>query len=59
MLTKSKPADAKKFFAQSQADADRRWKFYQSMAQRDPKPEVAPTLKSATGPETEAPTPTK
>jgi len=59
MLTKSKPADAKKFFAQSQADADRRWKFYQSMAQRDPKPEVAPASKPAPGPETEAPTPTK
>ena len=32
MLTKSKPEDAKKFFAQSQSDADRRWKFYQFMA---------------------------
>ena len=32
MLTKSKPEDAKKFFAQAQADADRRWKFYQFMA---------------------------
>jgi pyruvate-ferredoxin/flavodoxin oxidoreductase len=37
MLTKSKPEDAKKFFAQSQADADRRWKFYQFLAQRDMK----------------------
>jgi pyruvate-ferredoxin/flavodoxin oxidoreductase len=37
MLTKSKPEDAKKFFAQSQVDADRRWKFYQFMAQRDSK----------------------
>ena len=35
MLTKSKPEDAKKFFAQAQADADRRWKFYQFMAARD------------------------
>jgi len=52
MLTKSKPEDAKKFFAQSQADADRRWKFYQSMAQRDPKIEIAPT-KSTTSLETE------
>ena len=41
MLTKSKPEDAKKFFAQSQVDADRRWKFYQFMSQRDMKPEAA------------------
>ncbi len=41
MLTKSKPEDAKKFFAQSQADADRRWKFYQFMAARDMKVETA------------------
>ena len=38
MLTKSKPEDAKKFFAQAQVDADRRWKFYQYMAQPTPKP---------------------
>jgi pyruvate-ferredoxin/flavodoxin oxidoreductase len=43
MLTKSKPEDAKKFFVQSQADADRRWKFYQFMAARDTKVESAPT----------------
>jgi pyruvate-ferredoxin/flavodoxin oxidoreductase len=42
MLTKSKPDDAKKFFAQSQVDADRRWKFYQFMAARDTKVENAP-----------------
>ena len=42
MLTKSKPEDAKKFFAQSQSDADRRWKFYQFMAARDTKAETAP-----------------
>ena len=42
MLTKSKPEDAKKFFAQSQSDADRRWKFYQFMAARDTKVENAP-----------------
>ena len=35
MLTKSKPEDAKKFFAQAQVDADRRWKFYQYLAGRD------------------------
>ncbi len=38
MLTKSKPEDAKKFFAQAQGDADRRWKYYQYMAGRDMKP---------------------
>jgi pyruvate-ferredoxin/flavodoxin oxidoreductase len=49
MLTKSKPEDAKKFFAQSQVDADRRWKFYQFMAQRDLKQETAaPATKPAT-----------
>jgi pyruvate-ferredoxin/flavodoxin oxidoreductase len=42
MLTKSKPDDAKKFFAQSQADADRRWKFYQFLAARDTQAENAP-----------------
>ena len=42
MLTKSKPEDAKKFFAQSQVDADKRWKFYQFMAARDTKVEAAP-----------------
>jgi hypothetical protein len=42
MLTKSKPEDAKRFFAQAQVDADRRWKSYQFMAGRDPKPAVAP-----------------
>jgi pyruvate-ferredoxin/flavodoxin oxidoreductase len=35
MLTKSKPEDAKKFFAQAQVDAERRWKYYQFMAGRD------------------------
>jgi len=42
MLTKSKPEDAKKFMAQSQVEADRRWKFYQFMSQRDTKVENAP-----------------
>ncbi|HYG24611.1 MAG TPA: pyruvate:ferredoxin (flavodoxin) oxidoreductase [Verrucomicrobiae bacterium] len=37
MLTKSKPEDAKRYFAQAQVDADNRWKFYQFMAQRDMK----------------------
>jgi len=48
MLTKSKPEDAKKFFAQAQVDADRRWKFYQYMAQPTPKAETAPAAKPAT-----------
>ncbi|MGA2245199.1 MAG: pyruvate:ferredoxin (flavodoxin) oxidoreductase [Verrucomicrobiota bacterium] len=41
MLTKSRPEDAKKLFAQSQVDADRRWRFYSFMAQRDMKTETA------------------
>jgi pyruvate-ferredoxin/flavodoxin oxidoreductase len=48
MLTKSKPEDAKKFFAQAQVDADRRWKFYQYMAQPTPKVETAPAAKPTT-----------
>jgi pyruvate-ferredoxin/flavodoxin oxidoreductase len=47
MLTKSKPEDAKKFFAQAQVDADRRWKFYQYMAQPTPKAETVPAAKPA------------
>ena len=47
MLTKSKPEDAKKFFAQSQVEADRRWKFYQFMAARDTQGET-PAAKPAT-----------
>jgi pyruvate-ferredoxin/flavodoxin oxidoreductase len=35
MLTRSKPDDAKRFFAQAQADADRRWRLYQFMAGRE------------------------
>jgi pyruvate-ferredoxin/flavodoxin oxidoreductase len=37
MLTKSKPEDAKNFFALAQQDADRRWAHYQYLAGRDPK----------------------
>ncbi len=47
MLTKSKPEDAKKFFAQSQVEADRRWKFYQNMAARDLKAETTPPTATA------------
>jgi pyruvate-ferredoxin/flavodoxin oxidoreductase len=35
MLTKSKPEEAKRFFAQAQLDADRRWKYYQYLAGRE------------------------
>jgi pyruvate-ferredoxin/flavodoxin oxidoreductase len=48
MLTKSKPDDAKKFFAQAQVDADRRWKFYQYMSQPTVKPAVGAEAKPAT-----------
>jgi pyruvate-ferredoxin/flavodoxin oxidoreductase len=37
MLTKSKPEDARKFFAQAQTDVERRWAQYQFLAGRDPK----------------------
>ncbi len=36
MLTKSKPEDAKKFFAQAQTDADKRYAYYQYMAGSKP-----------------------
>ena len=35
MLTKSKPEEAKKLFAQAEVDAERRWKFYQFLSGRD------------------------
>jgi pyruvate-ferredoxin/flavodoxin oxidoreductase len=35
MLTKSRPEEAKRLFAQAQTDADRRWKFYQFLSGRD------------------------
>jgi pyruvate-ferredoxin/flavodoxin oxidoreductase len=48
MLTKSKPEDAKKFFAQAQTDADRRWKLYQFMQTREMKPaDTAPAAPKA------------
>jgi pyruvate-ferredoxin/flavodoxin oxidoreductase len=37
MLTKSKPEDAKKFFAQAQGDADRRFAYYQYLSGLKPK----------------------
>ncbi len=51
MLTKSKPEEAKKLFAQAQTDAERRWKFYQFMQTRDCKlnnPELPPPKPAAT-----------
>jgi pyruvate-ferredoxin/flavodoxin oxidoreductase len=47
MLTKSKPEDAKKFFAQAQTDADKRWKFYQFLAGRDLKSTPVPTASTS------------
>jgi pyruvate-ferredoxin/flavodoxin oxidoreductase len=47
MLTQSKPEDAQRYFANAQADADRRWKFYQFLAMRDAKPESKPTQPAA------------
>jgi pyruvate-ferredoxin/flavodoxin oxidoreductase len=40
MLTKSKPEDAKKYFAQAQLDVETRWKLYQYMAARPMAQEV-------------------
>ena len=48
MLTKSKPEDAKRFFAHAQQDADRRLKYYQYLAGRDTKPAEAPKAKPGT-----------
>jgi pyruvate-ferredoxin/flavodoxin oxidoreductase len=44
MLTKSRPEEAKKLFAQAQADAERRWKYYQFMQTRDCKSNNAEVL---------------
>ena len=46
MLTKSKPEEAKKLFAQAQADADYRWKFYQFLQTQDCKTHVGETAMS-------------
>ncbi len=48
MLTKSKPEDAKRLFAQAQVDADRRWKYYQYLAGRELKPAPAAPSKPPT-----------
>jgi pyruvate-ferredoxin/flavodoxin oxidoreductase len=51
MLTKSKPEEAKKLFAQAQVDAERRWKYYQYLAGRDLKT-AAPAAKPQSSVET-------
>ena len=49
MLTKSKPEEAKRLFAQSQRDVEVRWRMYESLAARDFKPaEAAPKPTLAT-----------
>ena len=48
MLTKSKPDDAKKFFAQAQTDADRRYAYYQYLAGSKPGNGAAAQAKPAT-----------
>jgi pyruvate-ferredoxin/flavodoxin oxidoreductase len=49
MLTQTKPEDAKKFFAQAQTDADRRWLYYQYLAGRHlDTPAPAPAKPQAT-----------
>jgi pyruvate-ferredoxin/flavodoxin oxidoreductase len=45
MLTKSKPEDAKKFFAEAQLDAEKRYKYYQYLAARDYKTAPTPAAK--------------
>jgi pyruvate-ferredoxin/flavodoxin oxidoreductase len=37
MLTKSKPEEAKKFFAQAQTDVEKRWKLYQFLVDQNQK----------------------
>jgi pyruvate-ferredoxin/flavodoxin oxidoreductase len=48
MLTKSKPEDAKKFFAQAQTDADRRFAYYQYLGGSKPGNGAAAQAKPAT-----------
>jgi len=52
MLTKSKPEEAKRLFAQSQTDADVRWQLYESLAARDFKPKTAATTAAKPAPST-------
>ena len=48
MLTKSKPEAAKQFFAEAQADSERRWKLYQYLGGRDLKTNGNGTTVTAT-----------
>ena len=48
MLTKSKPEDAKKFFAQAQTDADRRFAYYQYLVGSKPGNAAASEAKPTT-----------
>ena len=36
MLTKSKPEDAKRLWAEAQQDAEKRYRFYEYLASRKP-----------------------
>jgi pyruvate-ferredoxin/flavodoxin oxidoreductase len=47
MLTKSRPEDAKRLFAEAQVDSERRWKHYQAMAARIMATSPAPAAKPA------------
>jgi pyruvate-ferredoxin/flavodoxin oxidoreductase len=47
MLAKSRPEDAQRYFTTAQADADRRWSFYQFLATRDAKPGTKATPAAA------------
>ena len=41
MLTKSKPEDAKRLWAEAQQDAEKRYRFYEYLASRKPVPTTA------------------
>jgi pyruvate-ferredoxin/flavodoxin oxidoreductase len=48
MLTKSKPEEAKQLFARAQADAEKRFKFYQFLQTRNLKSAIVEAAKPAT-----------
>ncbi|HVM61017.1 MAG TPA: pyruvate:ferredoxin (flavodoxin) oxidoreductase [Verrucomicrobiae bacterium] len=50
MLTKSKPEQAKILFRKAQEDADARFKFYEYMASRKTKPDVAAVAQASANP---------
>jgi len=47
MLTKSKPEEAKRLFAEAQTDADLRWQFYAHLASRKPAAAAEPVTAMA------------